>query len=487
MKERNTNDFALQCFDRSLSLFYLFIFWTVKMPKIKVSDSKKIKTIMDTFPGEFQSTPKNELYCKLCNVIVQHSKNFFVEKHRSTEKHKKNIDSNEPCSTQKFIVTKSDFNQKLTEAFLSADIPLYKIRNKKLRELFNLIGHPLPSDQTCRNQLPDLVSIKMDRVKNILKGKYFFMVIDESEICGAKYLNILAGILEQPAQTYLVECLPLNASVNAQTILHAVEDTINFLECKCQDFCLLLSDAAPYMISAGKTLHLLYPNVFHVTCTAHLLHNCAMKVKANYINVDLLIAHLKAVTVKNSSRKATFVEIGQPPTPVVTRWGSWLESAFYFSKNFPAVKRIVEGWPGEGKIVTNAKEIVKNKALVKELTEIEANYKQLSNLIEKFESPNFTILEATNELLNINLGRDPCKVHDYLKKRLEKNEILEIVNCSREAISPSIYAFLQKCQATSATVERSFSMLGKMLAKDRNFKPENIKMYAIMYINSIEI
>ena len=37
---------------------------------------------------------------------------------------------------------------------------------------------------------------------------------------------------------------------------------------------------------------------------AHLLHNCAMKVRANYPDVDELVARVKAVTVENRSRRA---------------------------------------------------------------------------------------------------------------------------------------------------------------------------------------
>ena len=54
---------------------------------------------------------------------------------------------------------------------------------------------------------------------------------------------------------------------------------------------------------------------------AHLLHNCAINVRANYPAVDELVARVKAVTIKNRLRRAFFTSIGQPPQPVVTRWG----------------------------------------------------------------------------------------------------------------------------------------------------------------------
>ena len=54
-------------------------------------------------------------------------------------------------------------------------------------------------------------------------------------------------------------------------------------------FCLLLSDATKYMIAAGITLKSLYPKLFHLTCVAHLLHNCAEKIKSHFEDVDQLI------------------------------------------------------------------------------------------------------------------------------------------------------------------------------------------------------
>ena len=81
------------------------------------------------------------------------------------------------------------------------------------------------------------------------------------------------------------------------------------------------------MIAAGITLKSLYPELFHVTCVAHLLHNCTMKMKSCLEDVDQLIAKIKAVTNKNKTRQAKFSAIGYPPQPIPTRWGSWLNAA----------------------------------------------------------------------------------------------------------------------------------------------------------------
>ena len=44
----------------------------------------------------------------------------------------------------------------------------------------------------------------------------------------------------------------------------------------------------------------------------------------------------------------------------------------------------------------------------------------------------------------------------------------------RQDISLPVYHTLQNSQPTSASVKRSYSMLKKLLAKDRNFKVKNV-------------
>ena len=58
--------------------------------------------------------------------------------------------------------------------------------------------------------------------------------------------------------------------------------------------------------------------------------------------------------------------------------------------------------------------------------------------------------------------------------------IASIVNMKNKKVSPAVYAELQGCQPTFAAFERSFSMLTKLLRKDRHFFPENVGQY--MYL-----
>ena len=109
-------------------------------------------------------------------------------------------------------------------------------------------------------------------------------------LSGTQYLNIVVGRLETPHVSYLYDCQPLQCTPNRNIIAQAVDDAVRKSWNQQSFFCLLLSYAAKYMIAACIILKSLYPKLFHVTCVAQLLHNCAMKIKSLFEDVDQLIA-----------------------------------------------------------------------------------------------------------------------------------------------------------------------------------------------------
>ena len=111
------------------------------------------------------------------------------------------------------------------------------------------------------------------------------------------------GSLETPHVSYLYDCQPLKCAPNSNINAQAVDDVVRNLGINRSFLCLLLSDAAKYKIAPGITLKSLHPKLFHVTCVAHLLHNCAMKIKSLFEDVDQLIAKVKAVTIKGKTNR----------------------------------------------------------------------------------------------------------------------------------------------------------------------------------------
>ena len=190
---------------------------------------------------------------------------------------------------------------------------MYKLNNTHIKNHFRDIGHRLPSETTCRRASPQLSEHELKRMRIAVHDIQIFLIVDESTLSGTQYLNILVGSLETLHVSYLYDCQPLKCAPNSSIIAQAVDDVVRNLGINRSFFCLLLSDAAKYIIAACITLKSLYPKLFHVTCVAHLLHNRAMKMKSRFEDVDQLIAKVKAVTIKNKIRQAKFSAIGYPP------------------------------------------------------------------------------------------------------------------------------------------------------------------------------
>ena len=63
------------------------------------------------------------------------------------------------------------------------------------------------------------------------------------------------------------------------------------------------------MVAAGTTLKFLYPKRFYLTCVAHLLHNCALKIKSDFEGVDQPIAKVILATIQTKPDKPNLLPL----------------------------------------------------------------------------------------------------------------------------------------------------------------------------------
>ena len=278
---------------------------------------------------------------------------------------------------------------------------------------------------TCTRTALQLSEDELQQIRSAVQGDQIFVIVDERTLSGTQYLNILVGSLETPHVSYLYDCQPLKCAPNSNIIAQAVGDVVRNPGINRNFFCLLLSDAAKYMIAAGITLKSLYPELFHVKCVAHLLYNCAMKIKSHFEDVDQLIAKVKEVTIQNETTPAKFSDIGYPPQPVPTRWGSWLNAALYYAKNLPEVKAIVKSFVGSGISETQAKVSLQKSGLASQLLKIKDHYECLVKLIKKIESAKYTIKEAVKAIQKLDFGKDTCDINQYIKQECKTMTFLK--------------------------------------------------------------
>ena len=145
-------------YSRQLCIRFLYQF---NMPKAKATLSSKVEHFVKEHPSEFVKTPRSELYCNLCNCVVSCEKKFLVDSHRQTAKHCKRLVDQSSSGSQSFLAANPiDFTAKVTSAFLSANIPLYKLNNKELQNLFKEMGHTLLLGTSCRGKLDELADLE---------------------------------------------------------------------------------------------------------------------------------------------------------------------------------------------------------------------------------------------------------------------------------------------------------------------------------------
>jgi len=113
------------------------------------------------------------------------------------------------------------------------------------------------------------------------------------------------------------------------------------------------------MIKSGKSIKSFYQKVVHTTCVSvsHGLHRVDEEIRNQFPQVDELFSNVKTVFFKAPSRTILFRNIDPnlafPPQPILTRWGTWLNEAFYYCDNLEIIKVII--------LQLNSEDSIKNR------------------------------------------------------------------------------------------------------------------------------
>ena len=289
----------------------------------------------ENHPFEYNSANKS-IFCKPCEKAITASQKGQLQQHIKSEKHKSNS-----SLKRKFVQSQLEFKdakkpkreevvgQELCEAFVAANIPLSKVEHPKLRGFLEKnMQITLPSDSTLRKKhMPLAYENCIEIIKKGLEGKSIWISIDETtDSLKRKVANVIIGELkcEDYSKPYLAKCTFLETADSA-AIARLANDTLNELwpGFDKQLLKVLISDAAPYMVKAGKDLKIFYPSLIHVTCLCHGLHRVCELVRELYPEVNKLIASIKKVFKKAPDRVTTFKQsypnLPFPPEPVITR------------------------------------------------------------------------------------------------------------------------------------------------------------------------
>ena len=132
----------------------------------------------------------------------------------------------------------------------------------------------------------------------------------------------------------------------------------------------------------------------------------------------------------------------------------------------------------------NSKKAIPSETLTQSLVLLQ-QYAKLPELITKIEGDKVSIVTCLQIISDFILelqSDDP--IQTYLVNRFENmRDLMDIISCTT-GLSPEKTAKLRGAVGSSASIERSFSKLGKLLAKDRNFNAKNVEAYICVYCNN---
>lgn len=439
-----------------------------------------------------------EIRCNICSKTVKCEQKWHVTQHINTAKHKQNVSPDR-------------FYEDLCEAFVASNIPLNKLRNPKLKTFLETYTNKhIPDPSTIRRQyLTKCYTNVIQQIKLNISNQYVWISADETvDITGRCVTNVIVGILHPntPSTPHLIAS-KITHQVNAETIRDIINESLQnilqFDQNQTHRVLLFVSDAAAYMLKAGKLLKNIYPNMLHITCVAHALHRICEFIRNEFPEVDKVIAFFKQILRKAPSRVSLYKEqyptLPLPPVPVLTRWGSWIEACIFYSKNFQSLKNFVFLLPNDARSIEQCKELLQNSTLETQLNFININFKHLIDTITYFEQRNIQLCDAITSLNAIisNLcsieGNFGHRLKEKVCKVFERNPDLVILRQFYEGTILDRNLFekynlllphFNYAPVTSCDVERSFSIFKEILTSKRtSFTDEHLEQTLIINTN----
>ncbi|XP_018494596.1 uncharacterized protein LOC100903026 [Galendromus occidentalis] len=327
------------------------------MPRQGIDTAEKLRLYVEEFGPDVFSTNGESLTCDVCRKSVKATKKYFLQQHVRGSRHLARLNSRDlhslpPQASQQQLVQLSPrenpFNMDVCRMFVESNIPLYKVQHPSFRGFMEkYCGKVLPDHTTLRKTyLKKVYDETLLKIRASVGEHRIWVSIDETtDVKGRFVVNTVVGCLSAQHQS---RAFLLNTEfverTNHSTVAQALVNSLNLLwpeGLRNDKVLLLVTDAAAYMKKAGDALKVLFPKMTHVTCVIHAMHRVCEEIRVLFPAVDNLIANVKKIFLKAPSRVQTFrllaPNIGLPPQPVLTRWGTWLAAALYYAENFEAV------------------------------------------------------------------------------------------------------------------------------------------------------
>ncbi|KAF0696866.1 DUF659 domain-containing protein, partial [Aphis craccivora] len=228
----------------------------------------------------------------------------------------------------------NEFKNDLTKFMIANDIPLWELKNAEFNNFFKkYIKLKLFDESTVRKiYVPLCYEDVLHKIRKKIGNSPIWVSIDETiDVQGRYVTNVIIGSLSSENSTKPI----------VLTVEH-LEKT-NF-----------------------QTISKLFNDSMSILWSEKVLHDKVLL--DTFSNVDLLISNTKKVFLKAPSRVGTFKEkcpnLSLPLQPTITRWGTWLDAAFYYGKNFDRVKEVIDKFnPNDAKSIQNSQQLFNDNSI----------------------------------------------------------------------------------------------------------------------------
>lgn len=138
-----------------------------------------------------------------------------------------------------------------------------------------------------------------------------------------------------------------------------------------------------------------------------------------------------------------------PPEPVITRWGTWIEAALFYSEHLQDFKAVLETFdPKEALSIRSGLRALESPTLVAHLTFIRAFYSRLPAVVHALESrdrslvDSLAIFEEFKDEVFSAIGENAERVKEKFNSVLERNLGWTAITSIRDILTGGYGIFL---------------------------------------------
>lgn len=390
------------------------------------------------------------------------------------------------------VTFSNSFAEDLCKLFVECNIPFSVLDNPSFKTWYKKYVKVFsPSRRTVVSCLKQFSEFYLNKIKLKVNNEKIYLIVDESiDKLSRHVLNILVGVLNgKPCKPMLFN-VAIVEKCNNETVQQFINNSLNFLydsNIKYENVKFLITDQAEYMKRAGSNLKLLYTSMRHVTCLAHALHVTCAEIRDEFNLVNCLIGCMKIILGGSPERKQLFKSITKierlPPKANAVRWGTWVDAANFYSRNFIKIKLFINSLDtNKSKTIMEAKKLILKEELSQQLNKV-TDFEFLLDYIKCLQTENLTVLRQL-EILDIVMKNLSGNIQLRFKKSLKKNPDLVYLQEQYRKMPLKLQLDYKFLPFTSVSVERSFSLLKNILTERRQcLSEENLKSLMIINFN----